>query len=109
VYDAVLHFASTQGTAMKPDNLSNNSEATFVRRAKAAEFLRKKYGFGSLKTLAKLASIGGGPKMSYAGRLPLYRLDDLDSWALAQITRPVRSTSEAQTVRKTASCRPEAR
>jgi hypothetical protein len=88
---------------MQVDNLSNNSEATFVRRAKAAEYIFAKYGFCSLKTLAKLASIGGGPKMSYAGRLPLYRLEDLDSWALAQISRPVRSTSEIQTVRNAAS------
>ncbi|HXW71994.1 MAG TPA: hypothetical protein VEK34_11210 [Methylocella sp.] len=87
---------------MRTANLSNDSEATFVRREKAAEYLRAKYGFCSLKTLAKLASIGGGPKMSYAGRLPLYKLEDLDTWALAQISRPVRSTSEADTVRKAA-------
>ena len=44
----------------------------YKRRKQAAEYLKAKYGHGSPKTLAKLACIGGGPEMVYAGSIPLY-------------------------------------
>ncbi|MFC3206337.1 hypothetical protein [Aquamicrobium soli] len=33
----------------------------------------------AVATLNKLASIGGGPLMTYSGRIPLYHVDDLDA------------------------------
>jgi hypothetical protein len=48
----------------------------------------------AMKTLNKLASIGGGPLMSYSGRIPLYHRDDLDTWARERLGKPVRSTAE---------------
>lgn len=51
----------------------------------------------AVATLNKLASIGGGPLMTYSGRIPLYHVDDvddLDAWALERLSKPVRSTSE---------------
>ncbi len=48
----------------------------------------------AMKTLNKLASIGGGPAMQYAGRIPLYRTEDLDAWATERLSKPVRSTAE---------------
>jgi hypothetical protein len=74
----------------------------FLRRKQAGEFLLARYGFGAEKTLAKLAVIGGGPKFRKAGRIPLYTIEDLDSWALAKIGAPVRSTSEAKANRSKA-------
>jgi hypothetical protein len=66
----------------------------FLRRKQAAEYLTKIYGFGAVRTLNKFATIGGGPEMIYAGRVPLYTLASLDAWALSRMSGPVRSTSE---------------
>ncbi|MCW2283789.1 hypothetical protein M2323_001779 [Rhodoblastus acidophilus] len=67
----------------------------YLRRKQAGEYLKSKYGFGAAKTLAKLAVVGGGPEICYAGsRTPLYRLDALDAWASGRISGPVRNTSE---------------
>lgn len=66
----------------------------YLRRAQAAEFLKSKYGHGSTRTLAKLATIGGGPEMVYCGRIPLYSEEALDDWAMSKLSGPVRSTSE---------------
>jgi hypothetical protein len=67
-----------------------------LRRAEASEYLKETWGlsYGS-RTLAKLATLGGGPPMEYAGRIPLYPVEDgLDAWALAKIEPRVNSTSE---------------
>lgn len=67
----------------------------YLRRKQAGEYLKSRYGFGSAKTLAKLAVVGGGPEIFYAGaRTPLYVEEKLDAWARSRISRPVRSTSE---------------
>lgn len=67
----------------------------YIRRAEAGEYLRGRYGFGSAKTLAKLATTGGGPDIFYAGRrVPLYTHEKLDAWAQSKISAPVKSTSE---------------
>jgi len=59
------------------------------------DYLATKYGIDiAVATLNKLASIGGGPTMQYAGRIPLYHRDDLDDWAETKLSRPVNSTSE---------------
>ena len=68
--------------------------AQYLRRKQAAEYLKSKYGFGSASTLAKLACLGGGPKMAYAGRLPLYTFESLDAWIASKLGQPVGSTSE---------------
>lgn len=68
--------------------------AQFLRRKDAAAYLKEKYGFCSTGTLAKLATIGGGPEFQYLGILPVYTEENLDEWARAMLSRPVRSTSE---------------
>jgi hypothetical protein len=72
--------------------------ALYFRRRDAAAYLRAKYGFGANKTLAKLASVGGGPRFRMVGRFPVYAPEDLDAWAMARIGEPVKSTSEARAV-----------
>jgi hypothetical protein len=71
----------------------------FLRRKAAGEYLKTKFGFGSEKTLAKLASVGGGPEFRKAGSAALYEPEKLDEWALAKIGDPVRSTSEMEVAR----------
>ncbi len=66
-----------------------------LRRVDAAEYLAEVHGFPiAIATLAKLASVGGGPRMEYAGRFPLYPKSELDAWAESKISKPVSSTSE---------------
>ncbi|MEO5333002.1 MAG: DNA-binding protein [Magnetococcus sp. YQC-5] len=66
--------------------------AKFVRTSNAAKFL----GLGE-STLEKLRCFGGGPRFSKLGRVVVYALPDLESWAAS---RAVGSTSEADSLRK---------
>ena len=76
------------------------SYTTYYRRRAAAEYLRQQRGIPcSQKTLAKLACIGGGPIYRLFGRIPLYSIADLDAYAEAKLSKPVRSTSEYGGVR----------
>lgn len=70
--------------------------AQYLRRKAAGEYLKAKYGFGSEKTLAKLATIGGGPIFHKAANAAIYRPEDLDAWALAKIGAPQMSTSDTK-------------
>lgn len=63
-------------------------------RQQAAAFLTA-HGYRTAPaTLAKLASIGGGPLFESFGRKPLYRETDLIEWARSKTTGPRRSTSD---------------
>ena len=64
--------------------------AQFLRRDAAAEYLKKTYGFGAARTLAKGVVTG----VRKAGRIVLYTRESLDKWALAKIGGSRRSTSE---------------
>jgi hypothetical protein len=69
--------------------------STYLRRNAAAAYVREKHGVPcSPKTLAKQASVGGGPRYSLYGRIPLYAPADLDAYVQSKISKPVRSTSE---------------
>lgn len=66
-----------------------------IRRSDVPEYLATKHGIDiKVSTLAKMATLGGGPAMQYSGRIPLYRIEDLDEWANQRLSAPVRSTSE---------------
>lgn len=72
-----------------------NDERPRLRRSEVPAYMMQKHGIPvALRTLNKLASIGGGPVMQYAGRIPLYRPEDLDAWAEQRLSKPVRSTAE---------------
>ncbi len=82
---------STMEVGSDPSMRSN-----FMRRRAAGNYLKGRYGHGSEKTLAKLACLGGGPEFHKAGdRVELYTKEALDAWALARISGPLKSTSEA--------------
>ena len=69
-----------------------------LRRAEASVYLKEKWGLDyKANTLAKLATLGGGPRFEHAGRFPLYREDELDIWAAARFSPLKSSTSDTGT------------
>jgi hypothetical protein len=66
----------------------------FLRRAEAAAYLTERGYRTAPATLAKYASIGGGPVFRSFGRIPLYGPDDLLSWAESRTSALRRSTSD---------------
>jgi len=67
----------------------------FMRRQEAAKYLKDTYGFGAYATLAKGVVTGDSPVFHKAGKVVLYTREALDAWALAKISGPLRSSSEA--------------
>lgn len=66
-----------------------------LRRINVPEYLASIHGIDiAASTLAKMATVGGGPAMQYCGRIPLYHVDDLDLWAIGRLSRKVSSTSD---------------
>lgn len=66
-----------------------------LRRWEASEYLEMVHGISyAPATLAKMASIGGGPIYQKANNTPLYAREELDAWALARLGKPRRSTSD---------------
>jgi hypothetical protein len=73
--------------------------ARLLLRREAAEFLTRVGYRTAASTLAKLASVGGGPPFRSFGRRPLYHPSDLIAWAQARCTGPRRSTSDTGSLR----------
>jgi len=65
-----------------------------LSRKEAAEYLTNLGYRVAPTTLAKLASVGGGPLFTSFGRRPLYTPTDLLNWAQARSSGPRRSTSD---------------
>jgi hypothetical protein len=66
-----------------------------LRRTEASQFLKERWGIDRApSTLAKLATIGGGPKFERANRIPLYAPKFLDEWARSILSPPMTSTSD---------------
>lgn len=66
-----------------------------LRRWEASSYLEAVHGIQMAPTtLAKLASIGGGPKFQRINRTPLYATSALDEWAAQKLSRPMASTSD---------------
>jgi hypothetical protein len=83
-------------TSSNDDEVENQArrEPVYLRRVAAAQYVQERYGLRcSKQTLAKLATMGGGPIFHSAGRTPLYSPVDLDEWALSKISGPRASTS----------------
>ena len=67
-----------------------------LSRKEAAEYLTNLGYRVASTTLAKLASVGGGPLFSSFGRTPLYKPTDLLHWAQSRSSGPRRSTSDGE-------------
>ena len=66
-----------------------------LRRSEASGYLKEKWGIDRAPaTLAKLASIGGGPRFQKANRIPIYPPEFLDEWAVSILSPPLNSTSD---------------
>lgn len=88
-----VNHMQTQANAASP-------QRPRLRRTDVPGYLAAKHGIDiAVSTLAKMATVGGGPAMQYSGRIPLYHIDDLDNWAHQRITPAVRSTSEKDGLR----------
>jgi hypothetical protein len=72
----------------------NNKQ--YKRRRAAAQYLQDNYGFGTAASLAKYAVTGGGPSFRKVGRMVLYEVPELDRWAQAKMSGPMRSTSDTE-------------
>ena len=66
-----------------------------LRRTEASAYLLQKHGLHvAVATLAKFATIGGGPSFYKAGRIPLYPLAELDTWAERRLGPLVENTAQ---------------
>jgi hypothetical protein len=64
-------------------------------RREASQYLLEKYGIRrSPGTLAKLATVGGGPLFRKVNRAVIYDLAALDEFAGAITSAPIRTTSD---------------
>ncbi len=67
-----------------------------LRRKEASQYLDWKFGINiAPATLAKMASVGGGPRYHKFGRVPLYPLSELNDWAEQRLGRLLSSSSDA--------------
>jgi hypothetical protein len=67
----------------------------FFNREEAAAYLADKWGVRMAPaTLAKKATVGGGPPFRRDGRFPVYSDAGLDAWAQQRLGSEVRSTAE---------------
>lgn len=65
-----------------------------LRRWEAADYLRLKHGIEiAAATLAKWASVGGGPAYQKVNRTPVYPTVELDRWAAEKLSTPCRNTA----------------
>jgi hypothetical protein len=71
------------------------SSAARLNRHEASDYLFKKHGIRrSPSTLAKYASVGGGPIFRKANRAVLYDLPALDAYVASILSDPKTSTSD---------------
>ena len=82
--------------------LSSGNEAppTAVKprlsRIEACDYLLASHGVQvAVATLAKYATLGGGPRFQRFNRKPLYPRDELDAWAVQKLGDVVANTGEA--------------
>lgn len=79
-----------------------------LRRWEASAYLKSAHGLNvASATLAKYATMGGGP-LYYSGRspgtkrgTPLYPVDQLDAWARERLGRLCRNTSDTAEAEET--------
>lgn len=66
----------------RPAHISDD----LLERKEASEFLRRRGYRVAYTSLAKWATTGGGPVITYFNKKPLYRPTDLLAWAVARTT-----------------------
>lgn len=82
-------------------NDSVSRPVRLLRRDEAATYVRETHGVPcSTRTLAKLASLGGGPRYRRAGLAAMYSPEGLDAWVTSRLGPEVSSTAELPLTRK---------
>lgn len=77
------------------DELPRHLRLPRLRRKELAEYLLLKHGLRiAPATLAKYASVGGGPPFRKFGITPFYDVTSADEWAITKLGREHRSTSD---------------
>ncbi len=71
-------------------------ETKYLRRFEAAQYLQERVQAYTAATLAKLATVGGGPEYQKLGRFPVYTTEALDKWLESKTSPVVRSTAEVR-------------
>ena len=74
--------------------MSNIDEERRLNRLESSIFLKERGYNVACSTLAKYATVGGGPEFECFGRRPLYRPAKLLEWVAAKTSRPRQNTSE---------------
>jgi hypothetical protein len=83
------------------EGLKMIEKTRYLRRNAASEYLMETWGISRTpKTLAKLATIGGGPKFCRDGRIPLHTEEWLDEWVREQLSATISSTAELAVTQK---------
>jgi hypothetical protein len=67
-----------------------------LNRRQASEYLLGRGISRTQSTLAKLATVGGGPEFQKFGRQAVYTEESLDHWLESKLSAPKRSSSEAE-------------
>lgn len=72
------------------------AEKPCLRRAEVPAYLAQRHGIiVARSTLAKLATLGGGPRYHKVGRVVLYPLPELDQWSQDKLGPLRENTSSA--------------
>lgn len=67
----------------------------FLSRPEAAEYVQGRGLPCTKTTLAKFATVGGGPAYRRFGLRAVYTTDDLDRWIESRLSAPLASTTVA--------------
>lgn len=81
------------------DSIQTPPDSALLRREDCAKALTHAGYRMSPKTLASMATRGGGPPYHKFGRAVLYRWSEVLAWAEARLTSAFISTSQADAVR----------
>lgn len=81
------------------DPLRTSDPKPRLCRWEASAYLQEKFGISvAPATLARLASVGGGPKFQKQNKAVLYPRDELHAWAVKRLGPLISSTSERSDV-----------
>jgi hypothetical protein len=89
----IVDFLLRDLTRAAPQNhrgsaMNISSIARLLTRKEASEYLRALGLPCRVATLSRAAQEGSGPLITYFGRIPRYRISDLDNWVQQRLSSP---------------------
>lgn len=70
------------------------TEQRYLYRKEAAQYLTERGLKVSAGTLAKYATVGGGPNYQHFGNRPVYTPASLEEWILSRLSEPRQNSSQ---------------